>query len=1057
MATKKCSVTLFGVALCLLIPMVQGVVAQTTSGTIQGTVKDSAGAVVAGAEVTVTQKETGFTRSTTSNEDGNYVVPLLPGTYNIQVTRAGFQNKNIEGVILNVANQVHLDVTLEAQGVAVKVDVTSMVSPVDTTTPSLGQVITNRAVEDLPLNGRNFLQLALLSAGAVPVTINPGSSDTAAFNQSSINVSGGRESSNQFTIDGVFNNAVHVNGLNIQLSIDGIQEFKVQRNTFSAEFGQGTAIVNVASKSGSNSFHGTAFEFLRNDALDARQFFDAEVPPFRQNQFGFTVGGPIVKNKVFFFVDYEGLRRTRNNTFLATFPTATQLSGNFAGLPPIIDPVTRAPFVGNIIPQGRQSALSRRIVPLLPQLATGGANNFRTAPAQRNNFDQFSTRIDYQLGAQDYIFGRYSIASTDLFNPGIIPLTGLSVIDLPQNAVIQWSHTFSPTLTNEARGGFNRNLQRRLQDGAFGENILQFQNIINDPINFGLPLINIAGFTGFGTAPTNPEIVGGNTFQYDDNLIWITGNHTLKFGVDFRNTQFPHQPFLFSRGLFVFQGTASGNPVADFLLGNPLISFGAGNGPTAFMALKEFSVYGQDDWKITPRLTLNLGLRYQRISAISDRTRGRLGVFDEFTGQIGKGKNVESMGLVNPDNNDFGPRVGFAWQPFASGKTAIRGGYGVYYDIKPVNERNFSLGTELRFQQLVDINQILGIPPSVTWDNLFPAAAAAGSLGILTDDPFARTPYVQQYSLSAQQELPGNIIAEVAYAGSIGRKLNRRVDINQATLPAFPGQPLAVRRPYPTFGSIVMAKSIAVSSYNAIQARLEKRYSSNFYFLAAYTYSKSLDTSSLAGDTTSGNAGTPQNSHDEKAEYGLSAFDQRHRFVLSYLYTLPFGRGQSYLNSLSGLGNTLIGGWQINGITTFASGNPFSVQVVGVDRTNTGVFGGGSQRANIVSSNIELSGSERSTARWFNTAAFVAAPLNTFGNSGRNILVGPGTANFDFSILKDFPFTESMKLQFRTEIFNIFNHSQFLQPVTDPTSPAFGQIVAARPAREIQFGVKFIF
>ena len=412
---------------------------------------------------------------------------------------------------------------------------------------------------------------------------------------------------------------------------------------------------------------------------------------------------------------------------------------------------------------------------------------------------------------------------------------------------------------------------------------------------------------------------------------------------------------------------------------------------------------------------------------------------------------------MNADNNDFGPRVGFAWQPFASPTTSIRGGYGVYYDVKPVNERNFSLGTELKFQQIVDINPILGLPPAVTWDNLFPPVAAAGSLGVLTDDPRARTPYVQQYSLSVQRELPGNLVAEIAYAGSMGRKLNRRVDINQARLPAFPGEPLAVRRPYPNFGSIVMAKGIAVSNYNALQAKVEKRFSSNIYLLAAYTFSKSLDTSSLAGDTTSGNAGTPQNSRDERAEYGLSAFDQRHRFVLSYVYQLPFGRGQSHLNSLGGFANTLVGGWQINGITTFASGNPFSVQVVGVDRTNTGVFGGGSQRANIVSSNIELSSSERSVQRWFNTAAFQAAPVNTFGNSGRNILVGPGTNNFDFSILKDFRFTETMKLQFRTEIFNIFNHSQFLQPVTDPTSPAFGQITGARPAREIQFGFKFIF
>jgi hypothetical protein len=470
------------------------------------------------------------------------------------------------------------------------------------------------------------------------------------------------------------------------------------------------------------------------------------------------------------------------------------------------------------------------------------------------------------------------------------------------------------------------------------------------------------------------------------------------------------------------------------------------------MSLKEISGYAQDDWKISPRLTLNLGLRYQRISAISDRFRGRLGVFDELSGQIVTGDDVERLGLAKADNNDLGPRVGFAWQPFEAPHTSIRGGYGIYYDVKPVNERNFSLGTELMFQQLVDIFPILGFPPSVTWDNLFPAVPAAGSLGILTDDPRARSPYVHQYSLSFQRELPGNIVAEVAYAGSSGHKLNRRMDINQARLGS---EPLAVRRPYPSFGSIVMAKGIAVSNYNAIQTKLEKRFSNNLSFLAVYTFSKSLDTSSLAGDTTSGNAGTPQNSHDERAEYGISAFDQRHRFVFSYLYQLPFGKGQAHLNSVNGWGNALVGGWQLGGIVTFASGNPFTVQVVGVDRTNTGVFGGGSQRANIVSSNTTVS--DPTVQRWFNTSAFQPAPVGTFGNAGRNILVGPGTNNIDFSILKDFYFTETMKLQFRTEIFNLFNHPQFLQPVSDPTSPVFGQILGARPAREIQFGLKFIF
>ncbi|MCI0421942.1 MAG: TonB-dependent receptor, partial [Acidobacteria bacterium] len=330
---------------------------------------------------------------------------------------------------------------------------------------------------DLPLNGRNFLQLALLSAGAAPLAMS--GSDVSNSFRPSLNISGGRESSNQFTIDGVFNNAVHFEGLNLQLSVDAIQEFKVQRNTFSAEFGQGTAIVNVASKSGSNNFHGTIFEFLRNDVLDARQFFDAEVPPFRQNQFGFSFGGPIIKDKTFFFTNYEGFRRRRANTFVATLPVARQLSGDFTGANPVRDPLTGQPFPNNIIPQNRISPLSNRIIAFLPKPSTGGANNFLTTRTERSDFDQFTARIDHRIGARDHVFVRYTISDIELFAPGLIELSGSTTKDKPQNVGVQWTHTISPILVNEARAGFNRNLLDRLQEGAGGEDILKFQNILS--------------------------------------------------------------------------------------------------------------------------------------------------------------------------------------------------------------------------------------------------------------------------------------------------------------------------------------------------------------------------------------------------------------------------------------------------------------------------------------------------------------------------------------------------------------------------------------------------
>ena len=995
----------------------------------------------------VTQAETGFTFTAHSNADGNYVAPsLLPGTYAVTVEKQGFQAKTIRPVEVNVDATVQLNVQLVLEGVQQQVSVEASAPQIEADTSAIGQVVRTQAIVDLPLNGRNFVQLALLSAGAVPLPT--GNSDAAANNETSLNISGGRESSNQFTIDGTYNNSAFWEGLNIQLSIDAIREFKVQRNTFSAEFGQGTSIINVATLSGTNRLHGTAYEFLRNNVLDARQFFDASTPPFRQNQYGASLGGPIIHNRTFFFLNFESLRLRRSNTLVGTLPTAQQLSGNF-GSTTIKDPRTGAPFVNNIIPSDRISPLSERIIAYYPQLATGGPLNDRTTARTTNDTDQFTVRLDHRFSDKDLFFGRYTWAQTALYTPGLIKLTGATLADEPQNGVLQYSHIFTPTLLNEVRFGINRNLQQKLQEGANGQNILQFQNIFSDPVNYGLPVILMAGYSTVGGSTGYPDISGATTFQYDDSLTWIHGNHTLKFGIDLRIMQLPHLPCQMCRGQYAFTGSATGNSVADFLLGVPTVAIGAGKAPTAYMSLHEMNWFVQDDWKVSPTFTLNLGLRYERTGVITDRFRGRLGVFDEATGKVVTGSNVDSSGLVNPDNNDFGPRVGFAWQPFHGNRTVIRSAYGLYYDVKPINEINFSLGTELQFRAIP-------VAPTSSWDSLFPAAGSGIGVGILTDDPFARTPYVHMYSFGIQHQLTNSLLIEASYIGSEGRKLNRRIDLNQGTLPQASGQPLAQRVPYPALGSIVMAKDIADSNYNAFELRAEERLSHNLSFLAVYTFSKSFDTSSFSGDSSSGAAGIPQNRLNEKGEYGLSAFDQRHRFVMSYVYALPFGAGQRFLTRASGVSGFIVSGWQINGITTLASGNPFTAQVLGGDRSQTGTFGGGVQRANVVAGqNPNLP--NPSVQEWFNTAAFTVAPLGTFGNEGRNNLIAPGTVNFDFSAFKTTRITESVRVELRAEMFNIFNHPQFLSPVSDPTNQAFGQITAARPAREIQFGLKLKF
>jgi hypothetical protein len=1026
------------ILLVWLIPGSVEAFGQTSQSAIFGRASDPKGAMLPGVRVTATNLENGAMSHATTNDEGAYVIPsLLPGRYRVNAEANGFTQQTLPALDLLVDARSEVDFSLQIAGIVTNVTVTSAVPAVDTGSASIGQVIEEKTIRDLPLNGRDFLQLVLLSAGASPTAAG---ADVTTFNEQSVNISGGRESSNQFMLDGVFNNTIHFEGLNIQPSIDAIQEFKVLRNTLPAEFGHGTAIVDLITKSGGTRFHGTLYEFLRNDVLDSRQYFDTAKPPYRQNQFGGTLGGPL-SHHTFFFGGYEGFRSLQAITVLSTLPTAQMLSGNFVGSSPVTDPQTGMPFPGNIIPSIRFSAITKRMLPFLPAVTAGGGNNYVAAPSTLNDLNQYNIRIDHQFTDRDSIFGRYSIGTVNLYTPGLIPLTGLTVSDKPVNATVQWTHIFLPTLLNNALIGFNRNYQQRIQDGANNPslNLLQFSNAINSPINFGFPTVILAGYNAFGTSLSLPELVGGNTFQYGDTLTWVKGRNTYKFGLDIRNTQMPHTPYLASRGEFAFEGTSTGNPVADFLLGLPFISVGGGKGPTAFMSMLGTSFFAQDDFIVSRRLTLNLGLRYDRLSALSDRTRGRLGVFDPVRGVVVPPADVEKDGLVNPDDTNVGPRLGFSWQPFADGKTAVRGGYGIYYDQKPLNEYNFSLGTELTYQELVGTQE---------WDTLFPAAAGSPP-GILSDDPYARTPRVQQYSLGIQHELPWEMTLEAAYAGQKSVHANGRSDLNQARLEAYPGEPLANRRPYPNYASIYAVNDSDYANYNSLQSTLQKRASRNLFFLAAYTYSKSLDIQSSAGDVM-------QNAHNILAEYAPSDFNQTNHFSFSSNYVLPFGHGQRYGAGAGGAMDRLIGGYQLNGIYTYSTGNPFSVAVAGVDRSNTGTFSGGLQRANLTGAGGGISG-PHIVNEWFNTNAFVVAPENTFGNSSRNLLDGPPINNLDFSLIKVMPIVEGVKLDFRAELFNILNHPQFELPVSDPTNPAFGQLNAVRAAREIQFALKLNF
>ena len=1063
---------LFAVMLFLTFAVtVFGQTAQVT-----GRVSDQTGAVVSGAKVTVTSEGTGFKRATVSNEEGYFTVPSLqPGSYQLSIQKDGFKPILQTGLVLQVEQAARLDFTLQTGTVTEEVRITSEGPILEREAASLGQVIENKTIVSLPLNGRNFMQLAALAAGTIPI-IN-GRSSTAANVAGrtglSVNIAGGRDDSNSFLIDGIESRQPWLGTASILPSVDAIQEFKIQRNLFSAEYGQGSGIVNVSIKSGGNEFHGSAFEFLRNEKLDARNFFDQRKPPFRMNQFGGTIGGAVIKDRTFFFGNYEGLRTRRSNTLIGNFPLSEQLAGNFSSLPAgaIIDPLTGQPFPNNQIPEARMSAVAKRYRTFFPSPNRNvpGAN-YITEKKQVNDFDQFNIRVDQKLGEHDNGFVRYSYNDSILTVPSVAPFNGQRDPFAGQNLAIQETHVFGPRAVNVFKAGYNRgrllNLIENTQTDVGTE--LGFKNLNNSPQDFSLPTFRLIGVNTTGQNFLNQGSTS-NLFQFADTLSLKLGNHSVNTGGELRIHQFQVFSTLFRQGLTVFAPVFTRNAVADFLLGLPVVALyqnGQGGGN---LRSRTYSFFVQDDWKITPKLTLNLGLRYD-YDAPWTEIDDRQGFFDPSVpgGQIRLLRDPKSFGfqatsplltfgglrrgIVEPDRNNIAPRFGFAYS--LSSHTVLRGGYGIFYAAQSANEFTAAGGVP-------PFVVSPGIRPGTPIDTLFPDVKAPtyDLTGVAPPsiDPFRESPYMQQWSLSVQQTLLKNLLLEVSYSGSKGAHLWERVNINSANLPTStdttPATTLQSRRPFPKFGDVLAFLARERSNYNALQVRLEKRFESGLGFLLSYSFSKSIDTAS-GGFFTS--------SHQDRAnldgERARSNFDAPHALVFSHTYDLPFGRGKAFLSGVTGALDKLVSGWQLNGILTLISGQPISILV---DGDNAFVGGFTAQRANR-SGDGNLSSGQRTPERWFDTSAFATPPRGTFGNSGRNIIDGPGTNLYDFSLFKNTSIKEKVTVQFRTEFFNFFNHANFLSTLGAGfdrvnAGAAFGRLTQARNAREIQFGLKLIF
>jgi len=1070
-------------AFVVLVGAVVG--AQVDTGTIAGTIRDNQGAAIGSATITFTNLATGTISRTQADASGDYASPpLQPSEYKVSVEAQGFKIETRPTVTIRVQDRLRIDFALSVGSVSESVEVTAEAPAIQSETSSLGEVITNRQIVQLPLNGRDYTQLATLSTGVVRTSSgtngNTGGSSTGG--QNSFVANGTRGTLNNFLLDGIDNNSNDNGGLVLRTNVDAIHEFKIQTNSYSAEFGRsGGAVVNAITKSGTNRFHGGVFEFFRNSALDARDYFEdptAKKASFKQNQFGGTLGGPVIKNRLFVFGDYQGTRIRNPLTWVSKIPLVPERTGDFSAPyePIIFDPQTGLPFPGNVIPGIRIAPISQAFMNLYPtanQAVPVGTdpnayNNFVISPIEMDTIDEGDGRIDYVPNNNDRIFVRYSQSGRTDLRPAPLPglanggdsSTGIGYEDA-KGASLGYTRTLTPRAVNEFRVGFNHvHIRRGLPVGGtvLPPTELQVPGVPNDPRVNGLTLFSPGGgYRRVGDPRFAPTLLASQERQITDVFTLVRGGHTVKLGGEIRWSQFNISQEAAPRGQFIFSGQFTqdpvtgneGSPLADMLLGLPITAristvIGLHN------RQKVPSAFVQDDWKITRRLTLNLGLRYDYFSPIVEKDN-RQANFDYNTGTIVvAGQNGASRGLVQADKSNFSPRVGFAWTPKENGKTVLRGAYGIFFSGQEIRTAApLQLAYNLPFfYEPTFISD--GITAVVTVSQGFPPLNPSQAInpGVTSVDSRLHTPYYQAWNLAVQRALPAAITVEFAYAGSKGTHLQGVIDPNQDPIPG-PGD-VQVRRPYPQFGGFTAITNIANSNYNALQVKAEKRTTHGLYFLSAFTYSKAIN------DLPEICCAAPfaQNSYDLAAERGRADFDQTLRWVLSFDYEVPFGSRGSHPKN--GLMDSVFAGWHLGGIYTLASGFPFS-PYLGFDPSNTGTQG--IVRADQIR-NGNLPRGQRTPGRWFDVDAFAIPNGFAFGNAGRNVLIGPGQNVFDFSFRKLFRLSEAQSLEFRAELFNSFNHPNFAQPdnFIDDGPGSAGVIGSlAIPMRQIQFGLKYNF
>lgn len=1121
--------------------------AQSASASITGIVTDPSGSAVPEATVEARNAGTGAIRAFSTSADGAYLIQsLLPGSYEISISKAGFRTYTQSGIILNVGQSARIDVALAIGATTEKIEVVANAQLTETQNAVLGQVVEQKRIVDLPLNGRNPVELIRLSAGVR--LLDSTFLDTSGWNLTSASINGGQGGTNAVLVDGGAATLMSRNEYVAMPNVDAVEEFKVNTNSFSAEFGlTGGGVISVVTKSGTNEWHGGVFEFLRNDKLDANGWTNnsrrVAKPALRYNQFGGSIGGPVIfpgyngKNKTFFFFNYEGVRFRSNLTNLLQVPTEIERAGDFTNsfirdprngsIVPVslFDPATtrpnpagsgfvRSPLPGNRIPSSRLDPVAVKSVAYYPSPNRTpddrtGINNFVSIPSRFIDTDQYNLRVDHNFGSRNRLFGRYSYVYTA--NPSFLPLFGFDNLAEPsgtlstrpgRNFVLSDLHTFSPRVLNELTISVNRQLVN-VTVPASGKNAPSLIGLPATVPGYVFPRLEVGNVTTIGSRAAGLALVGRTGWQIADSVSWNTGRHSLKAGIDFRraynNTFQPNGP----SGVFNFGSGLTGDPLNPQATGYGPATLMLGSVASGFLTVEPgfafgfpyFGTFVQDDWKVNRRLTINLGMRYEtvgpvneRFNQIADLNPDRINPVTNFPGVVEFGAVDYGRTNYPRDYNNFGPRFGLAYDIAGNGRTVLRAGFGVYYSYAGDEERPTSYGFSARTDYAnaagpFQVFQLKDGPPRID----LPLGSALGPRTLLGQNATiqqdsSRTPYSQQWNFGIQHQLRSGLLVEATYAGNHGVKLiATNVELNalppeyqslgfalddRVPNPAFgvlpPGTPISsptIPRsrsyfPFQTFNSVAVRNPQHGNSiYHALQIRVEKRFSQGLSFLMNFTGSKQIGDvgRNLISFTTvpQGNVGCGQlAAFDRRACRAIDPQDVSRNLIISGVYELPFGPGKPFLAGKS-FASALARGWQVNGIFAARSGLPLVVR---------GANNRAADRPNILRS-AKLGSDEQTLLRWFDTSAFAAPPLFTYGSTPNTLpdVRGPGFMSLDFSVLRNITITERVQLQIRAESFNVTNRVNFSQPNVNFLSSGFGQVTAAGEGRRLQFGAKINF